>query len=123
MTARRNRSAAAAGAATTASGPASTAVTADQRRRRRPVELTLLRPIPGATPMHRLWAGTKLVALATLALVLGLKPTWPVIAAGAGLVTRRLDRRPHTPRLPSPVPPLVLGRDRDRRLPKPSFVG
>jgi energy-coupling factor transporter transmembrane protein EcfT len=74
-----------AGAATTATGPAATATPADQRRRRQ-VELNLLRPIPGDTPMHRLWAGTKLVALAILALVLGLKPTWPVIAAGAGLV-------------------------------------
>ncbi|MDQ1367815.1 MAG: energy-coupling factor transport system permease/ATP-binding protein, partial [Acidimicrobiaceae bacterium] len=72
-------------AATTATGPAPTATPADQRRRRQ-VELNLLRPIPGDTPMHRLWAGTKLVALAILALVLGLKPTWPVIAAGAGLV-------------------------------------
>jgi energy-coupling factor transporter transmembrane protein EcfT len=55
-------------------------------RRRRPSELTLLRPIPGATGVHRLWAGTKLVAVVVLALVLGLKPTWPSIGAGAVLV-------------------------------------
>jgi energy-coupling factor transporter transmembrane protein EcfT len=55
-------------------------------RRRRRAELTLLRPIPGDTAMHRLWAGTKLVAVVALALVLFFKPTWPAIAAGAGLV-------------------------------------
>jgi energy-coupling factor transporter transmembrane protein EcfT len=36
--------------------------------------------------MHRLWAGTKLVAVAVLALLMGLKPTWATIAASAGLV-------------------------------------
>jgi energy-coupling factor transporter transmembrane protein EcfT len=78
-----------------AADPAAAADTADQAtaaadtapRRRHQVELNLLRPIPGDTAMHRLWAGTKLVALATLALVLGLKPLWPVIAAGVGLIT------------------------------------
>ncbi len=55
-------------------------------RRRRPVELTLLRPLPGDTALHRLWAGTKLVAVVVLALMVGFKPTWPVIGAGAALV-------------------------------------
>ncbi|MDQ6617086.1 MAG: energy-coupling factor transporter transmembrane protein EcfT [Actinomycetota bacterium] len=48
--------------------------------------MTLLRPIPGTTPVHRLWAGTKLVAVATIALMLFLAPTWPAIALAAGLV-------------------------------------
>lgn len=73
-------------------------------RRRRPAELTLLRPIPGASAMHRLWAGTKLVAVAAAALVLGLKPTWPTIAAVAAVValawvTARIPRGA-LPRLP-----------------------
>ncbi len=54
--------------------------------RRRPSELTLLRPIPGDTPMHRLWAGTKLVSVVVLAFALALKPTWPTIVAGAAVV-------------------------------------
>ncbi len=73
-------------------------------RRRRPSELTLLRPIPGATAVHQLWAGTKLVAVVMLALVLGLKPTWPSIGACAALVTLAwaLARIPRgaLPRLP-----------------------
>jgi energy-coupling factor transporter transmembrane protein EcfT len=36
--------------------------------------------------MHRLWAGTKLMAVVALALMLGLKPSWPSIGAGAALV-------------------------------------
>jgi energy-coupling factor transporter transmembrane protein EcfT len=82
-------------------GPASKS----RRRRRRPPEMTLLRPIPGNTAMHRLWAGTKLVSVVVLALVLGLNPTWPAIAAGTGLivvawVTARIPRGalPRAPR-------------------------
>jgi energy-coupling factor transporter transmembrane protein EcfT len=48
--------------------------------------MTLLRPIPGTTAIHRLWAGTKLVSIMLLAVVLGLNPTWPAIASGAALI-------------------------------------
>lgn len=58
----------------------------DPDRRRRQPELTLLRPIAGTTAMHRLWAGTKLVAVVVVALMLFVQPTWPAIAGGAVLV-------------------------------------
>jgi len=73
-------------------------------RRRRPVEVTLLRPLPGATPMHRLWAETKLLAMAVLAVVLGLRPTWPDLAAAfiVVLLAAAFARVPRgaVPRLP-----------------------
>ncbi|HEX3542040.1 MAG TPA: energy-coupling factor transporter transmembrane protein EcfT [Acidimicrobiales bacterium] len=55
-------------------------------RRRRQPEMTLMRPLPGHTAVHRLWAGTKLVGVVVMALMLFLKPTWSSIAAGAVLV-------------------------------------
>jgi energy-coupling factor transporter transmembrane protein EcfT len=58
----------------------------ETRRRRRQPEMTLLRPIPGRTAVHRLWAGTKLVSVVALAIMLVLNPTWPAIAAGALLI-------------------------------------
>lgn len=58
----------------------------DTRRRRRPPEMTLLRPIPGNTAMHRIWAGTKVVAVLALAVLLGSRPTWLAIAVVAGLL-------------------------------------
>lgn len=58
----------------------------ERTRSRRPVEMTLLRPIPGATTLHRLWAGTKLLVVVAVALVLGIRPTWPAIGACAALV-------------------------------------
>jgi energy-coupling factor transporter transmembrane protein EcfT len=36
--------------------------------------------------MHRLWAGTKVASIAVVALILGFRPLWPVIGAGAALV-------------------------------------
>jgi energy-coupling factor transporter transmembrane protein EcfT len=53
---------------------------------RRPSELHLLRLVPGNTPVHRLWAGTKLLAVAALGVVLSLQPTWPAIAVAGGFV-------------------------------------
>jgi energy-coupling factor transporter transmembrane protein EcfT len=53
---------------------------------RRPAEIHLLRLVPGDTPVHRLWAGTKLIAVAGLSLALSLQPTWPAIGIGAGFV-------------------------------------
>ncbi len=58
----------------------------ERRRRRRRPELHLLRPVPGNSGVHRLWAGTKLVALTTIALVLSLRPQWPAIAVFAAAV-------------------------------------
>jgi len=48
--------------------------------------VVLLRRVPGDTAVHRLWAGTKLVAVAVLGVVLSLAPSWPAIAVTAALV-------------------------------------
>ena len=50
---------------------------------RRPPRIILLREIPGDTPVHRLWAGTKLVAVAGLSVVLSYYPSWGAL----GLIT------------------------------------
>ncbi len=54
--------------------------------RRTPGEMTLLRLVPGSSPMHRLWAGTKLVAVGLLSLTASIKPTWPTLLALAAVV-------------------------------------
>ena len=57
------------------------------RRRRRPSgEPTLLRPLPGDTPIHRLWAGTKLLGVAAVAVVLSVRPEWTAVGVLGGLV-------------------------------------
>jgi len=77
---------------------------ASPRRLRRPVEINLLRPVPGDTPVHRLWAGTKLSALAALVVTLSIRPTWLSIAVVGGfllggLLLARIPRGA-VPRLP-----------------------
>ena len=94
---------------TPAPGPASPLTGADSGprrpvRRRRTPELTLLRPVPGNSPIHRLWAGTKLISLTVIALVLSSRPEWPTIGVGAllvgaGLLAARIPRGA-VPRLP-----------------------
>lgn len=67
-------------------------------------DLHVLRYIPSDTPMHRLWAGTKLVAVVVLAGALFARPTWTGVAvlafvqAVALVVTR--PPRGVAPRLP-----------------------
>ena len=69
----------------TALPPAADASPADPKaaratvRRRRPAELHLLRPVPGRSPLHRMWAGTKLLAAAGISLALTVAPTWPAV--------------------------------------------
>jgi energy-coupling factor transporter transmembrane protein EcfT len=47
----------------------------------------VLRLVPGDTPVHRLWAGTKLLAVVALSVALTINPTWPALAVvGAVLV-------------------------------------
>ena len=53
---------------------------------RRDTELTFLRLVPGNTPVHRLWAGTKLLVAAELALMLSISPTWAMVGVTAGVV-------------------------------------
>jgi len=66
------------------------------RRRARAAELHLLRPVPGSSPVHRLWAGSKLLAVAALSVALSVQPTWPAIGivASVVLVALRVARIP-----------------------------
>lgn len=61
----------------------------------RPV--VLLRPVPGTSPIHRLWAGTKLIVVFLLGVMLTFYPGWAPILACAlvivlGLVLGRVPR-------------------------------
>jgi energy-coupling factor transporter transmembrane protein EcfT len=48
--------------------------------------LNLLRLVPGRSPVHRLWAGTKVIALGVMALTLSVAPTWSATVLMAALV-------------------------------------
>jgi energy-coupling factor transport system permease protein len=63
-------------------------------RQRRPV--VLLRPVPGRSVVHGLWAGTKLVVVAGIGVLLTYYPGWiPIALVGVlVLVTARLARVP-----------------------------
>jgi energy-coupling factor transport system permease protein len=65
-------------------------MTAPAGRQRRPV--VLLRPVPGNTVVHRLWAGTKLIVVAGIGVLLTYYPGWiPIgLVAVLVLVTARL---------------------------------
>lgn len=69
-------------------------MTAPRRRQSRPV--VLLRPVPGRSAIHELWAGTKLLAVAVIGVLLTLYPGWvPIALIGAlVLVTARIARIP-----------------------------
>ncbi|HEV7523827.1 MAG TPA: energy-coupling factor transporter transmembrane protein EcfT [Acidimicrobiia bacterium] len=73
--------------------------------KRRDTELNFLRLVPGNSPVHRLWAGTKLLVAFELALMVSISPTWQMLAATAGVVAVELlvARIPlgAFPRLPS----------------------
>jgi len=53
-------------------------------RQRRPV--VLLRPVPGDSVIHRLWAGTKILTVFVISLMLAFYPGWVPIALAATLV-------------------------------------
>jgi len=61
-------------------------------KQRAPV--VLLRPVPGDTVIHRLWAGTKLIAVAGIGVLLTFYPGWVPIGLVAALIltTARLAR-------------------------------
>jgi energy-coupling factor transport system permease protein len=65
-------------------------------REHRPARITLLREIKADTPVHRLWAGTKLVAVAALSVTLSYFPSWGSIGLMALLLvgTAALARIP-----------------------------
>ena len=54
-------------------------------RRRKP-EFVVLRLLPTPSPVHRLWAGTKLLVVAGLAVMVSVRPSWPALAAAAAVV-------------------------------------
>ena len=58
--------------------------------------MVLLRPVPGRTVVHELWAGTKLLAVAAIGVLLTLYPGWVPVALVAALVlvTARIARIP-----------------------------
>ncbi len=58
----------------------------DQSRRRAPRSPVLLTPVPGDSAVHRMWAGTKMVVVAAIAILLAICPGWAAIAVAAGLV-------------------------------------
>jgi energy-coupling factor transport system permease protein len=76
----------------------------DRDSDRRPPRVILLREIKGDSPIHRLWAGTKLVSVAGLSVVLSYYPSWGAL----GLVTALLLTAGLLARIPSgalPRPP------------------
>jgi energy-coupling factor transport system permease protein len=67
--------------------------------------VVLLRPVPGTSPVHELWAGTKLLAVFGISVLLTFYPGWvPIVLVGVlVLVAARMARIPRGA-LPS-VPP------------------
>lgn len=45
-----------------------------------------LREVPGASPVHRLWAGTKIVGALAVSLLLVVLPTWPTLGVVAAFL-------------------------------------
>ena len=70
--------------------------------RRAPRPVTLLRPVPGESAIHDLWAGTKIVVVFAVSALLALYPGWAAIGLVAAL-TLVGARGAHIPRgaLPS----------------------
>lgn len=58
--------------------------TASAKRPPRPV--VLLRPVPGRSPIHELWAGTKLIVVFAISALLTIYPGWAPIGLLAALV-------------------------------------
>lgn len=69
---------------------------------RQPRPVVLLRPVPGTSAVHRLWAGTKLIAVFGISVLLTFFPGWAPIA-GVALVVFIAARIARIPRgaLPS----------------------
>jgi energy-coupling factor transporter transmembrane protein EcfT len=81
-------------------------------RKRREPEITFLRLVPGDSPVHRLWPGTKVIAAAELALAASIAPTWLTVAVvacvvGIGLLVARIPIGAF-PRLPRGLYLLLL---------------
>ncbi|BBZ15861.1 energy-coupling factor transporter transmembrane component T family protein [Mycolicibacterium gadium] len=79
-----------------------TAPTANKRQRR---PVVLLRPVPGNSAIHRLWAGTKLLMVAAIGILMTFYPGWVPIGAVAVLVLIAA----RTARIPRGVLPSIPG--------------
>jgi energy-coupling factor transport system permease protein len=64
----------------------STVAAGDGPTRRRSRSVVLLRPVPGSSAVHELWAGTKLVVVFGISVLLAFYPGWVVIGLVAALV-------------------------------------
>jgi energy-coupling factor transporter transmembrane protein EcfT len=51
-----------------------------------PGDLRLLRHVPGTSPVHRLWAGTKLLVVGAISVAVVARPHWSSLAIAAGVV-------------------------------------
>ncbi|MGC2652053.1 MAG: energy-coupling factor transporter transmembrane protein EcfT [Mycobacterium sp.] len=79
-----------------------------RRTTRRPARpAVLLRPVPVDSPVHDLWAGTKLLAVAGISVLLTFYPGWVAIGLIAALVLTAA-RLAHIPRGALPSIPLWL---------------
>src|SRR6202007_2372311 len=59
----------------------------DDRQTRRPTRaVVLLRPVPGTSAVHELWAGTKLLAVCAISVLLTFYPGWIAIGLVAALL-------------------------------------
>ncbi|WP_418005594.1 energy-coupling factor transporter transmembrane component T family protein [Mycobacterium sp. PDNC021] len=81
-------------------------------RHRGPRPLVLLRPVPGTSPVHSLWAGTKIIIIVAVSVMLAIDPS-PVPIAAVGvldLAAISLARIPRSafPSVPPPVWAVVL---------------
>ncbi|MGA9871550.1 MAG: energy-coupling factor transporter transmembrane protein EcfT [Rhodococcus sp. (in: high G+C Gram-positive bacteria)] len=58
----------------------------------------VLRQVPGSSPIHRLWAGTKLLAVLLISITIVVAPSWPSIGIVVALllVTAAIARVPPT---------------------------
>ena len=70
-------------------------MTRTRSRRRRP--LVLLRPVPRETPLHRVWAGTKVLSAAALSVAVSFAPSWTglgilLAVLGVGVLVARIPR-------------------------------
>lgn len=82
-------------------------MTASSPARRPPRPVVLLRPVPGTSAIHELWAGTKLVAVFAFSVLLTVYPGWVALALTAA-VALAAARLAHIPRGVLPTVPRGL---------------
>jgi energy-coupling factor transport system permease protein len=77
------------------------------RENRQPRPVVLLRPIPGRSAIHDLWAGTKLIVVFAISVLLTFYPGWvPIVSIG--LLVLVAARLAHVPRGTLPTIPKWL---------------